>query len=168
MMRADTLNWHDYGGYTEMTAPSLNVYSTDEVGSKCIIVHETLSQNFSTEKGKSKQSIVNETLSQNYSTDVEKLYSTEIGISEHTITKTKGTEYEEYLVTKEVPSYFNIFECGRNLLERLDMTYEQACMATPKEKNYMKLLKTLVNDNNHNGAPLSNEEIQQSVSIVME
>ena len=30
MMRSDTLNWHDYGGHTEMTAPSLNIYSTDE------------------------------------------------------------------------------------------------------------------------------------------
>ena len=30
MMRSNTRNWHDYGGYTEMTAPSSNVYSTDE------------------------------------------------------------------------------------------------------------------------------------------
>ena len=33
-------------------------------------------------------------------------------------------EYEEYLVTYEVLSYFNIFECGRNTLKRLDVTYE--------------------------------------------
>ena len=30
MMRSDTLNSHDYGGYTKMTALSSNVYSTDE------------------------------------------------------------------------------------------------------------------------------------------
>ena len=30
MMRADTINWHNYGGYTEMTDPSSNVYSTNE------------------------------------------------------------------------------------------------------------------------------------------
>ena len=30
MMRADTLNWHDYGSYMEMTALSSNVYSTEE------------------------------------------------------------------------------------------------------------------------------------------
>ena len=30
MMRADTLKWHNCGGYTEMTAPSSNFYSTDE------------------------------------------------------------------------------------------------------------------------------------------
>ena len=50
MMRADTLNWHNYGGYMEMTAPSLNVYSTDEDKSERIIVHETLSQNCSRNK----------------------------------------------------------------------------------------------------------------------
>ena len=41
-------------------------------------------------------------------------------------------------------------------------------MATPKDKYYTKLLKNLVNDNNHNGATLSNENIQQAVSIFME
>ena len=46
MMRADTLNWNDYGGYTEMTAPSSNVYSIDKEKSKRIIVHKTSSQNF--------------------------------------------------------------------------------------------------------------------------
>ena len=30
MMRADALNWHDYGGYTEMNDPTSNVCSTDE------------------------------------------------------------------------------------------------------------------------------------------
>ena len=47
MMRADTLNWHDYGGYMEITDPSSNVNSTDKDESKCIIVHKTLSQNCS-------------------------------------------------------------------------------------------------------------------------
>ena len=30
MMRSDNLNWHDHGGYTEMTAPYSNVNVTDE------------------------------------------------------------------------------------------------------------------------------------------
>ena len=30
MMRSDTLNWHDYGSYTEITDLSLNVYSMDK------------------------------------------------------------------------------------------------------------------------------------------
>ena len=63
MMRSNTLNWHDYGGYTEMTALSSKVYSTDEDESKHIIVHKGLSQYCSTNEGKSKRSIVNENLS---------------------------------------------------------------------------------------------------------
>ena len=39
------------------------------------------------------------------------------------------TEYEEYSVTVEVPRYFNIYKCGRNILNRLEVTYERACMA---------------------------------------
>ena len=50
MMRSDTLNWHDYGGHTEMTDPSSNVYSADEEESKRIIVHEGLSQSCSAER----------------------------------------------------------------------------------------------------------------------
>ena len=42
IMRSDTLNWHYYGGYTEMTVPSSNVYSMDEDESKLIIVSKTL------------------------------------------------------------------------------------------------------------------------------
>ena len=30
MMRSNNLNWHNHGGYTEMTAPSLNVNTTDK------------------------------------------------------------------------------------------------------------------------------------------
>ena len=65
-------------------------------------------------------------------------------------------------------SYFNIFECGRNILDRLDVTYERACMATLKEKYYTKLLKTLVDENNLSGVPFSNEKLRQAVSKVME
>ena len=117
-----------------MTAPSSNVYSTDEDESKCIIVHKTLSHNCSTDESESKQSIVNETLSQNYSADVDGICSTEIDISEYTITEKKDAEYEEYSVTKEVPIYFSIFEFGRNILDRLEVTYEQVCMATNKRQ----------------------------------
>ena len=39
-MRADDLNWHGYGGYTEMTDPSSNVCFTDKDESKRIIVQK--------------------------------------------------------------------------------------------------------------------------------
>ena len=85
MTRYDALNWHGYGGYTEMTAPSSKVYSTEEDESKRIIVHKTLSRNCSANEDESKQSIVNETLLQNYSADVDELCSTEEDKSEYTI-----------------------------------------------------------------------------------
>ena len=49
MMRYNNLNWHNRGGYTEMTAPSLNANATNKDESKRIIVHEGLSENFSTD-----------------------------------------------------------------------------------------------------------------------
>ena len=168
MMRSHNLNRNDYGGYTKMTAPSSNVYSTDEDESKRIIVHGGLSQSCSTNEGESKRSIFNKILSQNYSADVDKICSTEKDISEYTINKQKDTEYKESSFTKEVPSYFNIFECGRNILDRLDVMYEQVCMATPKDKYYEKMLETLVDENNLNSASLYNENLRQVVNKVME
>ena len=70
MMISNNLNWNNHGGYTKMTAPSLNVNATDEDELKRIIVHKGLSDNCSTEVSKLKHSIVNETLSQNNFTDV--------------------------------------------------------------------------------------------------
>ena len=71
------------------------------------------------------------TLPQNYSADMDKLCFTEKYISDFTIEQ-KDVEYNESSVTKEVPSYFNIFESGRNPLDIPDMTYERAYMVTPK------------------------------------
>ena len=76
-------------------------------------------------------------------------------------------EYEESSVTHEVPRSFNIFKCGRNILNRLDVTYERAFMATPKDKYYTKLLETLVDYNGYHNAPLSNEKLRQAISTVM-
>ena len=57
------------------------------------------------------------------------------------------TEHKENLVpdnpvVKE-PSYFNLFECGKNLLNRLDATCERVCMANSRNKYYTEILKTL-------------------------
>ena len=92
-----------------MTAPSLNVYSTDEDESKRIIVQKGLSQSCSTKEDKLKKSIVNKTLLQNYSADVDKLCSTEKDIPEYTITEQKDAEYKEYSVKKEVQSYLTYY-----------------------------------------------------------
>ena len=57
MMRSDKLNWHDHGGYTEMTAPSSNVNVTDKDESKEITVHKTLLENNSKDVSKSERNI---------------------------------------------------------------------------------------------------------------
>ena len=140
-MRADALKSHGYLVRTEMTAPSLHICSTSKDKSKGIIVHETLLQSFSTDKDKSKGIIVNEYLSQSFSTDEDELCSTEEDKWECTITKQKYASNE---VTYDVPNYFNafnVFECGRKILDRLDVSYERACMATPKEEYFGEMLE---------------------------
>ena len=52
MVRSDTLNWKNYGGYKKMTATSSSINSTDKDELKRIIMHETLSQNCSANKDK--------------------------------------------------------------------------------------------------------------------
>ena len=55
-------------------------------------------------------------------------------------------------MTQKVKIYFNIFECGRNLLDRLDVMYQRAFMATPEENDYYKeMLKNLIKVNNAGG-----------------
>ena len=41
---------------------------------------------------------------------------------------------------KEV-SHFNIFECGRNLLEKLDVTYQRAFAASEKTSREVRITK---------------------------
>ena len=89
-------------------------------------------------------------------------------VSEYTITELKDEENKENTMTQIVKSYFNIYECGRNLLDRLDVTYQPAFMATPPNKYCFALLDTLVKDNNLRGKPFSNQKIQKVISDVIE
>ena len=66
-------------------------------------------------------------------------------------------------MTQKVKSYFNIYKCGRNLLDQLYVTYQQAFMSTPKYKYYNVLLGALFKDNNLRGEPFSNQNIQKAV-----
>ena len=77
---------------------------------------------------KSECNIVNKTLLQNNSSDV----------PDNTITALKDNENKEPSVTQKVTSYFNIFECGRNILDRLGVTYQRAFMETSAEDEYYK------------------------------
>ena len=84
-------------------------------------MHETLSENSSMDVSKSERNIVNESLSQNISA----------GVSENIIMELKYKDHKEPSVTEKVKCYFNIYECGRHILDRLHVTYQQAFMATP-------------------------------------
>ena len=133
MMRSDALNSHVYPVITKITDLSSHVCSMNKDKSKGIILHKTLLQSCSTEEDKSKVIIVNKTLLQSCSTDEDELCYTEEDKPECAIRKQKDAKNE---VTYDLPSYFNaskILECGRRILDRLDVSYERACMATPKE-----------------------------------
>ena len=65
-------------------------------------------------------------------------------------------------MTQKVTSYFNIFECGRKLLDQLNVTYQRAFMATPEDEYYKEMTKCLIKANNE-GGKLCNENIQQAV-----
>ena len=158
MIRSDNLNWHDHGSYTEITDPYLNVNATNKDESKRIIVQKNVIRELFYRHKRIKTQHRQQNVSQKNSANV----------SEYTITEIKDKEYKEPSVTKEVKSYFKIFECGRNLSDILDVTHQGAFMSTLQDKYYTKFLDTLVKDNNRNGAPLSNEKLRQSVRDVRE
>ena len=113
-------------GYEEEMAPSSNVNDTDEDESKNSIVHEPFhkpsSENICMGVSESECNIVNETLSQNDSS----------GVPTNVITELKYDEHIEPSVSVKRASYFNIFECGSNLLDQLDVTYQRAFTASAK------------------------------------
>ena len=91
-------------------------------------MHETLSENNSKDVSESERNIINENLSQNNSADA----------PNNTITELKDQEHKEPSVNEKLKIYFNIFECGRNILDRIDVTYQRSFMATPKENSIMR------------------------------
>ena len=87
-------------------------------------MHKTLLENLSKEVSKSECNIVHETLPQNNSTDVPANFITEL----------KHNMHIEPSVIEKGTSYFNIFECGINLLDQIDVTYQRAFMASPVQE----------------------------------
>ena len=56
---------------------------------------------------------------------------------------------------------------GGKDLNIIDMSYERACMATPRDEYYTNMLETLIDHNDHHNEPLTSEKLQQAVSRVM-
>ena len=75
-------------------------------------MHETLSENQSKDVSESECNIVHETLSQNNSSDVPTNVMKEL----------KDNDHKEHSVIEKGKFYFNIFECGRNLLDHLTLS----------------------------------------------
>ena len=124
MMRCGENNHHVHAGYEKEMSMSLDFNDTDEDESKNSIVHEPFdepsSENLIMDVSESEFNIVNETLSQSDSSDVPTNVITELNYDDH---------IEPSANVKE-SSYFNIFECGRNLLDKLDVTYQRAFTAS--------------------------------------
>ena len=124
MMISDEHNRHMHGSYAEETDPSSNANFTDEYKSKEVILHKNLSENQSMDVSESECIIAHKTLSQNNSSDV----------SANVITELRDDEHKNPSVIQKGKFYFNIFDCGRNILDQLDVTYQRACMASPVQE----------------------------------
>ena len=124
-----------------------HVCSTVESKLKKFLVNKTLPQICFTDEDKPKGIIIDK-----YSTDEDESECVHKNMNKQKDANNEA-DYEESLVRVEVPSYLNIFECGENILDRRDVTYERACMANTKEKYYTKMLETLVDCNDRNNAP---------------
>ena len=165
MMRSDEHNRHVHGSYAEDTDLSSNVNVTDEDESKEIIVHETLFENQSMDVSKSKCNIVHENLLQNNSSDV----------PANVITELKEDEHKEHSVIEKGTRHFNIFECGRNLLDKLDVTYQRALMASPvqekfyqpspaREWYYDKMDESLIKAKIGSDRTINNDELHKAIT----
>ena len=53
-------------------------------------------------------------------------------------------------------------------MDRLDVSYERACMETTREVYYTKILDSPLNHNDCHDTPFSSKQIQESVSRFME
>ena len=87
-------------------------------------MHKNLSENQSKDVSESECNIVHGTSSQNNYADV----------PEYVITELKDDDHKEPSVPGKVTSYFNILECGRNLLGQIDFTYQRAFMESPVQE----------------------------------
>ena len=96
-------------------------------------------------------------------------------VPENVITELKDGNHKEPSVTGKVTSYFNIFECGRNLLDQLDVTYQHAFMVSPlqevhympspaRDRYYDQLVKILINSNVGSGGTINNDKLNQAIT----
>ena len=89
----------------------------------------------------------------------------------------KYGEHKEPSVTKKVTSYFNIFECSRNLLDQLDVTYQRVFMESPVqeglyqpspawERYYDKMVESLTEAIVGSDRTINNEELHKAIIVL--
>ena len=81
-------------------------------------------------------------------------------------------ENEEPMVTDDPivfkeQIYFNTLECGKDILNRIEATCEQMCMAIPRYKYLSELYRTITYCNYCNGATFLNDNIQYAIHRVI-
>ena len=95
-------------------------------------------------------------------------------VPDNVIMELKDNEHKEPSVTGKVTNYFNMFECGRNLLDQLDVMYQQAFMASPaqegnykspeQERYYDQLTESLINSNAGSYGNINNDKLNQAIN----
>ena len=110
-----------------------HVFSTYESETEELLAGKTLSQVCSTDENELKSIISDES-----STEESKTECVQRNINKEKDAKNEA-EHDEPTVTDDPifvkdPIYFNIFESGKNILNRIDTTCEQACMETSRDK----------------------------------
>ena len=113
-----------HNGYEKEMAPSSDVNDTDEDESNNSIVHEPFdepsSDNLFMDVSESECNIVNGISSQSNSSD----------LLTNVITELNYDDNIEPLASVKEASYLNIFKCGRNILDQLDVMYQCAFTAS--------------------------------------
>ena len=89
----------------------------------------------------------------------------------------KDDEHIENSVIDEGSSYFNIFECGRDILDQLDVTYQGEVTASlvqqglykispAQERYYDMMANNIVEMNVGSEGTINNEEIRKEITIL--
>ena len=134
--------------------PILHVCDSDKRKLKNILADKHLSQVYSTYKGESESVVVDESSTEDREPEsVHKIINT--NKEKYAIYE---SEHEKTLVTENPvingTSYFNLFECGKNILNSLGATSEKVCMANSRDRYYTEMYKTINYYNDHNNTPL--------------
>ena len=131
-------------------------------------MHEPVLENLSMDVSESECNIANKTLLQKNSSDV----------PTNVIIELKDNEHIKPSVSDKGSSYFNMFKCGRNLLDQLDVTYQRAFTAfttaspvqkglyqiSPAQDRYYDIMADHIEENNV--GTIDKEELRKAIPHV--